>query len=77
MIWQDIIPIVGNIIFTVALIPSIVSKHKPHRWSCAMTAGVLLMYVVTFWTVTMWYWSLATLATATAWIILLVQRRGT
>lgn len=75
MIWQDIVPIVGNIIFTVALLPSIFSKQKPHRWSCALTAGVLIAYVFTFWSQTLWYWSLATVATATAWGVLLVQRR--
>lgn len=75
MIWQDIVPIVGNIIFTLALLPSILSSQKPHRWSCALTAGVLFAYVVTFWSQTLWYWSLATVATATAWTILLVQRR--
>ncbi|MCK5019565.1 MAG: hypothetical protein KAS32_21070 [Candidatus Peribacteraceae bacterium] len=75
MIWQDIVPIVGNCAFTVALLFSIFSKQKPHRWTCAMTAGVLFAYVVTFWDMTLWYWSLATLATASAWTILLFQRR--
>jgi len=75
MAWQDIVPIVGNILFTAALIPSILSKQKPHRLSCALTAGVLLTYVATFWSITLWYWSLATLATAIAWIILLIQRK--
>lgn len=75
MIWQDMVPIIGNIVFAVALIPSILSKQKPHRLSCAMTAGVLFLYAGTFWTITLWYWSLATLVTATAWTILLFQRR--
>ena len=75
MIWQDIVPIVGNIIFTVALIPSIVSKQKPHRWSCGLTAGILFLYAGTFWSITLWYWSVATIATASAWTILLLQRR--
>lgn len=64
MIWQDIVPLVGNIVFTLALIPSIVSKEKPHRLSCGLTAGILLTYVFTFWSINLWYWSLATLATA-------------
>jgi len=75
MIWQNIVPLVGNIIFTVALVPSILSRHKPHRWTCVLTAGVLLTYVVTFWDMNLWYWSLATLATTTAWLVLLFQRR--
>lgn len=75
MIWQDVVPIIGNVVFAVALIPSILSKHKPHRWTCAMTAAVLFAYAGTFWTITLWYWSLATLVTAIAWVILLFQRR--
>jgi hypothetical protein len=76
MVWQDIIPIVGNIIFFIALLPSILSKNKPHRVTCAMTAAILFLYAGTFWTITLWYWSLATLATASAWTILLFQRRS-
>jgi len=75
IVWHELVPIVGNIIFAAALIPSIVSKQKPHRWSCVMTGGVLLAYVITFWDMSLWYWSLATLATAIAWLILLFQRR--
>lgn len=75
MIWQDVVPIVGNIIFAVALIPSIRTKQKPHRLSCAMTASVLWLYVGTFWSQTLWYWSMATVATALVWTILLIQQR--
>lgn len=75
MIWQNIVPIIGNIIFAVALIPSIRSKYKPHKLTCAMTASVLFVYAITFWSINMWYWSLATLITATAWTILFFQGR--
>ncbi len=75
IVWQEVVPVVGNIIFAAALIPSILSKHKPHRWTCAMTAGVLSVYVFTFWDMSLWYWSLATLATTTAWFVLLFQKR--
>jgi len=76
MTWQDIVPIVGNIIFAAALIPSIRTKQKPHRLSCALTAGVLWVYVGTFWSQTLLFWSLATVATAIVWTILLIQRRN-
>jgi hypothetical protein len=75
MTWQDIVPIIGNIIFAGALIPSIVSRQKPHRWSCFLTGSVLWVYVFTLWDMTLWYWSLATMATALPWTILLLQRR--
>ena len=75
MLWQDIVPLVGNLVSTVALIPSVLSSSKPHKATCALTAGILLTYVATFLSLGLVVWSIATLPNALGWLVLLFQRR--
>ena len=74
--WQDILMLIIQFGFVIALIPSVRSEtRKPARLSCAIT-GVLLVGMVVV--VGSWNQPIsagAMLLTATVWFILLFQRR--
>ena len=76
MSWQDITIMVGCFALGFALFPSIFSKYKPARWSCALTFGVLLVLSICFATLKLWLSMGAELFATVCWFILLVQKRG-
>ena len=72
--WQDIVLALGSLVFSAALLPSIRSKHKPHISTSLLTAGVLLVYVIVYATLSLWYTMVAMALNATLWLILAGQR---
>lgn len=75
MIWQDVALGIIGFSFSFALIPSIISKHKPAKWSCLLTATGLTVMVVIFGTMGLWLTVIANSMSALAWWILLFQNR--
>jgi len=75
MIWQDIALSIIGFSFSFALIPSIMSKHKPAMWSCLLTASGLTAMVIVFGTMGLWLTVIANSLSALAWWILLFQRK--
>jgi len=72
--WQDWIIGVGQLFFFIALLPSVFSAHKPHRWSSLMTGIVLLVFAYTFWSLGL-LWGAATSAlVGFTWFLLFVQK---
>ena len=74
MTWQDIVLSVGSWIFTIALIPSVLSKDKPALSSSLMTATVLTVYVAVYLTLSLWMAAASTALVAAMWYILAVQK---
>lgn len=74
MIWQDYIFVVGQVVFIVALLPSIFSEHKPELLTSVMTGLVLLVYAGTFYSMGLVYGAISTAITAACWLILAYQR---
>jgi len=75
MIWQDIVLAIGLYSLGFALFPSIFGKHKPARWSCLLSAVILIVFTFTFATLELWQTVYAEAFSALCWIILLFQRR--
>ena len=75
MLWQDIVLMVSFFGFAIALIPSIRSKQKPTRSSCALTLFLLTLCGVSFATLGLWLSFLAEITAMLAWGILLFQKR--
>ena len=73
--WQDLIFSIGSWIFTIALIPSIISKDKPNRITCFMTAIILVVFSYTYYTMGLLLGALSSFVTALCWVILFVQKR--
>lgn len=74
MIWQDIVLGFGGFVFSIALVPSIISQEKPALGTSLSTAAVLTAFVVTYITLHLWFASLSTALTMIAWYILAVQK---
>jgi len=74
MIWQDLVIFSGNVIFGIALIPSILSKDKPSLFTSCITSVVLLMYGATFLTLEMAYSSIMSTVNGFLWMILFFQQ---
>ena len=76
MIWQDIVIMAACFGFAFALIPSIVGKGKPARWSCGLTAFLLAVIGFCFATLQLWLSMASEIVCIIAWLILLFQRRN-
>lgn len=72
--WQDYVIAVGSIIFVIALIPSVLGKHKPALSTSLLTGTVLLVFAMTYLTLSLWFAAITTTLTATLWYVLAVQK---
>ncbi len=75
MIWQDILMMIGGFGFSIALLPTVLSRGKPAKSSCLITGSILATYVLALATLGLWLSAGATALTATMWFVLLFQKR--
>jgi len=73
--WQDLIFMLGNVVFFVALIPSIVSENKPSKWTSLSIAIVLSLYVITYYSLSYVYATVTGAISTLAWWVLYFQKR--
>ena len=73
MAWQDLVIGIGNWIFVLALIPSIVSRKKPALATSIMTVIVVTVFVYCFFTLEFYHSMISLLAVGTCWWILFFQ----
>ncbi|OGE78978.1 MAG: hypothetical protein A2751_00750 [Candidatus Doudnabacteria bacterium RIFCSPHIGHO2_01_FULL_46_14] len=74
MAWQDIVLSVGSWIFVIALIPAIRAKEKPPLATSLMTGVILVVYVFTYASLSLWLSVFSTGLVAAAWLVLAGQR---
>lgn len=74
MVWQDWILSVGQIFFIVALIPSVVSNHKPAFSTSVMTGTILAVFGLTYATLELALSSIVALTVAALWYVLAYQK---
>jgi len=74
--WQDWVIGAGSWIFAIALIPSIIGKEKPVWVTSALTATVLSIYCIAFYTMGMILSAVSGGVTAICWWILFFQVVG-
>lgn len=74
MQWQDLVITIGQIIFSIALIPMVISKDKPALVSSLVTGTVLIIYALTYITIQFWFGSLMTTITGAIWLLLAYQK---
>ena len=75
MTWQDVVIGIGQFVFTLALLPSIVSDDKPAKLTCLITAAMLVFFSFTYATLDMWLSSGSCALCGFCWCILLFQER--
>jgi len=73
MIWQDIVIGIGNWIFVLALIPSIVSDKKPALVTSIITAIVVTVFAYCFFTLELYHSMISSAAVGVCWWILFLQ----
>ena len=74
MHWQDYVIAVGSIIFIIALMPTVLSKEKPHLSTSLMTGTVLMVFAITYLTLRLWFAAITTALTSLQWFVLAVQK---
>jgi len=71
---QDIILAIGSLIFAFALLPSVLGKDKPALWTSVVTGTVLVIFAITYATLSLWYATITTALAAFLWIVLAIQK---
>lgn len=73
MTWQDVILGIGQVMFFVALIPSMTSSEKPALATCLMTAIILTINVFVIWTLGLYFTFASLILISSGWWILAWQ----
>ena len=72
--WQDLILAVSMAAFNIALIPSVMSKHKPAVNTSLLTAVFLVPVVVVYVTLSLWYSAVMVAINCILWTTLMIQK---
>ena len=72
--WQDWVFSAGQIVFFLALLPSVLSQDKPHLYSSVLTGGILSLFTITFWTLDLFWSSITSGIVAATWFTLAYQK---
>jgi hypothetical protein len=73
MKWQDKVFSVGEIVFLIGLIPSLLSDHKPAALTSFMTAAMLYSFLLVYASYKLWVTFVLGALTATIWLALGIQ----
>lgn len=74
MLWQDWVITLGSLVFVFALIPSVLSKDKPALSTSLMTGTVLVIFALTYLTLSLWTGAATTFLTGVLWFTLAIQK---
>ena len=74
MHWQQIILGLGQIVFVIALIPSLVSNQKPEIWTSIITGLVALSITITYFSMSLIFAAISASVNFIIWSILAIQR---
>ena len=71
--WQDIALATSTLVLNLALLPSVLGKHKPALGTCALTASFLTVNVTAYISLALWYAAAMAAVNLCLWTTLLVQ----
>ncbi len=74
MSWQDFVLSVGQILFVVALVPTVVGKDKPALPTSVLTSAVAFSFMVVFASLAVPFASATAGLNGSMWLILAVQK---
>lgn len=74
MFWQDLILTIGNVIFIIALVPSILSKDKPAILTSILSFLVLMSFAGVYVSLSLWASAVFIFITSILWLILAIQK---
>lgn len=71
--WQDLVLTGGTLVLAAALLPSVLSKHKPSIYTSVSTGTILGLFAVVYFSLNMWFAAATTLITCGLWATLAIQ----
>lgn len=71
--WQDLVFFIGEIVFLVGLLPSVIADNPPSPWTSFPTAFMLFCFMVVHASFKLWFTFSLTWITAALWVILGIQ----
>jgi len=77
MHWQDLVFTFGQIIFVVALIPTIKGKDKPAFITSLITGAVLLSFTTAYFALALYFSALMSTIMSASWFLLAFQKYKT
>lgn len=74
MQWQDWVFTEGQVIFVIALIPTIKGKSKPALSTSLVTGAILITFALSYFSLRLWFSTIASMVTSGAWFLLAFQK---
>jgi hypothetical protein len=74
MHWQEVVLTIGQVIFLIALVPSILSKDKPALQTSILTSTVAFSIAVVYVTLDIRFAAFSAALNGTLWLVLAVQK---
>ncbi len=74
MVWQDIVIFIGQWVFVIAIIPTILGKEKPALSTSIVTGTVLVIFALTYLTLKLWLSTISASMISAAWFLLALQK---
>lgn len=72
--WQDWVLAACLLAFNVALLPSVIGRHKPKLATSLMTGLFVLPEIIVFLSLSLWYSFIMSATNAALWLTLAMQR---
>lgn len=74
MLWQDWVFSIGQIIFVIALIPTIKGKDKPALSTSLITGAILLAFAFSYMALSLLFSTVTSIVMSLSWFILAYQK---
>ncbi len=74
MQWQDIVLTTGQFVFSIALLPTVLGKDKPAFSTSLINGAVLMIFALTFATLSLWLTVIPTIIIGILWLVLAYQK---
>ena len=71
--WQDILIMIGGFCFSIALIPTVLAVEKPTLFTSLLTGIILYSFCVAYISLRLKLAFIATMITASMWLVLAIQ----
>jgi hypothetical protein len=74
MSWQDLVLTVGQVIFVIALVPTVVGKDKPALQTSVLTSMVSFSFMAVYVSLSVPFASMTAALNGSMWLVLAVQK---
>jgi hypothetical protein len=74
MSWQDLVLTVGQVIFVIALVPTVVGKDKPALQTSVLTSMVSFSFMAVYVSLSVPFASMTAALNGSMWFVLAVQK---